>query len=47
MATSTEIQAEMDRRWPRGWGDGVSPRFLIEEILDLKAEIERLKGSVE
>jgi ssDNA-binding Zn-finger/Zn-ribbon topoisomerase 1 len=43
MATNTEIQAEIDRRWPRGWGDGVSPRFLIEEILGLKVEIERLK----
>jgi hypothetical protein len=41
MATNTEIQAEIDRR------EGLvhSPWFLIEEILDLKAQVERLKES--
>jgi hypothetical protein len=47
MATNTEIQAEIDRRWPDdGWlvgGKGIT-WFLIEEILELKSEIELLKG---
>jgi hypothetical protein len=46
MATNTEIQAEMDRRNISIFNEP-SPRFLIEEILELKAEIELLKGNEE
>jgi hypothetical protein len=47
MLTNTEIQAEMRRRWAdRGVGTAWSTpdiMFLIEEILELKAEIGACK----